>query len=235
MRAALAVPDTSPPRGAVIVLHEALGLNDDIRGVASRFAANGYLAMAPDFLDTGGPRVLCLARFMAGVGKAGGRPYRDLEAARRWLVEQREAVGVALERVGVVGFCVGGGFALTYAATADPPVTVAAPFYSALPRDPDAPLARLCPVVAGFGGRDRIFGRNGARLEAALEAGGIDHDVVTYPDAGHSYMNRHGGVTAAVERLLPTHGGYDPQAAEDSWRRMLAFFERHLAAPAVDA
>jgi hypothetical protein len=95
MRAALAVPDTSPPRGAVIVLHEALGLNDDIRGIASRFAANGYLAMAPDFLDTGGPRVLCLARFMGGVGKAGGRPYRDLEAARRWLVEQREAVGVA--------------------------------------------------------------------------------------------------------------------------------------------
>jgi dienelactone hydrolase len=48
-------------------------------------------------------------------------------------------------------------------------------------------------------------------------------------------MNRHGGVTATVERLLPTHGGYDAQAAEDSWRRMLAFFERHLAAPAVDA
>jgi carboxymethylenebutenolidase len=90
----------------------------------------------------------------------------------------------------------------------------------------------VCPVVASFGGRDRVFGGGGPRLTAALDRLGIEHDVKTYPGAGHSFLNRHGRLMSAIERRLPTHGGHDPAAAEDAWARMLAFFGRHLGAAA---
>jgi carboxymethylenebutenolidase len=125
----------------------------------------------------------------------------------------------------VAGFCIGGGFALLHATHAD--IAVVAPFYAALPRD-DETLAAVCPVVASFGGRDGIFGRGGGRLETALTRLGVEHDVKTYPDAGHSFMNRHGSWTSRIERRLPTHGGYVESAAEDAWQRTLSFFALHL-------
>jgi carboxymethylenebutenolidase len=131
--------------------------------------------------------------------------------------------------IGVAGFCMGGGFALLHATAAE--IDVVAPFYAALPPTDDA-LAGICPVVASFGGRDAIFGGGGPRLDAALERLGVDRDVKTYPSAGHSFLNRHGRAMTAIERRLPTHGGHDPEAAEDAWMRTLAFFGRHLGASA---
>jgi carboxymethylenebutenolidase len=211
-------------RSGVIVLHETLGLNDDIRRICRRFADSGYVALAPDFLAGLGPKPFCIARFARGVGKPGvGRPYRQLEAARAWLAARREVDG---RPIGVAGFCIGGGFALLYAAGGD--VEVVAPFYAAAPKD-DAVLAAVCPVVASYGGRDAIFGPHAARLDATLSRLGIDHDVATYAEAGHSFMNRHGPWTARIERRLPTHGGFDPAAAEAAWARTLTFFRRYLA------
>ena len=226
VRAAFADPTPGKANGAgVIVIHEALGLNDDMRRIAGRFAEHGYTALAPDLLGAGW-KPLCIARFMQGIGKVGtGRPYRDTAAAQRWLGARD---GIDPARIGIVGFCMGGGFALLYAARGPESVQVVAPFYAAVPKDA-AILGDLCPTVASFGGRDRIFSGGAQRLEQALTRHRIDHDVTTYPTAGHGFMSRHGPWLTRIERLLPQGGGYDEPAAEDAWARMLGFFDRHLA------
>ena len=227
MPAAFVAPDgLTAPAPAVLVLHEAIGLNDDIRRIAARFADAGYVALAPDFLAGLGPMPFCIARFARGIGRVGtGRPYRQLAAAQAWLGELPE---VDADRIGVAGFCMGGGFALLYAAGAD--VDVVAPFYAAVPKDDDA-LRGICPVVASYGARDRVFGDGGGRLTTVLDRLGVEHDIATYPTAGHSFMSHHAGPLAQIEAHLPTHGGHDPAAAEDAWRRTLAFFGRHLGEP----
>ncbi|HMO95429.1 MAG TPA: dienelactone hydrolase family protein, partial [Tepidiformaceae bacterium] len=88
-------------------------------------------------------------------------------------------------------------------------------------------------VVAGFGGRDRVFGKNGARLARHLQAAGVVNDVVTYPDAGHSYMSEHRGVVAKVNSWGPMRVGFNAAAAEDSWRRVDEFFGRYLGPEAA--
>jgi carboxymethylenebutenolidase len=223
------VPSTPPgtPRPAVVVIHEAVGLNHDIRRIAARFADAGYPTLAPDFLAGLGPKPVCIARFARAIGHAGrGRPYRQLAAAEAWLAARPEVAGGP---IGVAGFCMGGGFALLHAVGAD--VAVVAPFYAAVPKT-DRELAGVCPVVASYGGRDRIFGRAGERLDAALARLGVERDVKTYPDAGHAFMSRHGPWLTRVGARLPTRNGYDEAAAEDAWQRTLAFFGRHLGAPA---
>jgi carboxymethylenebutenolidase len=229
--AALALPDAAAGAGptrplpAVVVIHELFGLNDDIRSIASRFADAGYAAIAPDFMTGLGPQPLCVVRFARGLNRIGtGRPYRQLDAVRSWLARRPE---VDPARIGVAGFCIGGGLALLYAATADD-IAVVAPFYAPVPADAEARLAKLCPVVASYGQRDRFFGSMASRLEAALTAAGVDHDVKSYPDAGHSFMNRHGGVVGWLGARIPMRAGYQPQAADDAWRRVLAFFGRYL-------
>ena len=226
---ALALPDDGPsgPRPGVLVVHELLGLNDDMRRIAGRFADAGYPTLVPDFLAGLGPKPVCIARFAAGIGKAGtGEPYRRLAAAQAWL---RVQAAVAGSPIGVAGFCIGGGFAILYAVGAD--VAVVAPFYAAVPKDP-ATLRGICPTVASFGGRDRVFRRGKDRLEATLSDLGVEHDVKCYPAAGHAFMSRYGGWLDRIGPLLPTRNGYDPAAAEDAWQRTLAFFDRHLGAPA---
>jgi carboxymethylenebutenolidase len=223
----VASPGASRRGAAVIIIHELFGLNDDIRSIASRFADAGYVAVAPDLMNGLGGQPLCIVRFARGLNLVGvGRPYRQLDAVRAWLAARPE---VDDARIGVAGFCIGGGLALLYAATADD-VAVVAPFYAPVPADAEARLARVCPVVASYGRRDRFFGAMAGRLEAALTAAGIDHDVKSYPEAGHSFMNRHGGIAGWLGARIPMRAGYEPRAADDAWHRVLAFFDRYLAA-----
>lgn len=223
MPAAFIEPAEEPRRAGVVVIHEAYGLDDDIRRIAGRFAAAGYPTLAPDFFADLGPSPLCIARFLRSVARGGGgRAFRRLDAARAWLAARSEVDGGA---IGVAGFCMGGGFALLYAASGG--IGAVAPFYAAVPRE-DGALDGICPVVASYGGRDRIFGDHGERLRSALGAAGVEHDVRTYPDAGHSFMSRHDGVTGWLGAHLPLHAEYREDAAEDAWRRTFAFFDRHL-------
>jgi carboxymethylenebutenolidase len=216
---------------AVIVVHEIMGLNDDIRRIASRFADSGYVALAPDLIGAGWP-VLCIARFFQGMGKVGtGRPYLEMDAFHDWLARQP---GVDPDRVGMAGFCAGGGFALLYAARGGRKLRAIAPFYGAMPAD-ESVIPDVCPTVASFGGRDGFFGKNGPKLEAALEAAGIPHDVKTYPDAGHSFMSQHTGLMGAISPRTPMHARFDEPASEDAWARVLAFFGEHLAAEPATA
>jgi carboxymethylenebutenolidase len=214
-----------PPHPAVLVVHEIFGLNDDIRRIATRFADNGYVALAPDLVGAGF-KPLCIARFMQGMSRvSSGRPYREMRAFHDWLAQRRQ---VDPDRIGMAGFCAGGGFAILYAARGQRELRAVAPFYARLPAD-ESVIPDVCPTVASYGGRDRSVGANGPRLEAALEAAGIPHDVKTYPDAGHSFMNQHEGPLGALMRRGPSSAGFRPEASEDAWGRMLAFFDQHLA------
>jgi carboxymethylenebutenolidase len=220
LRAHLAVPAVgSGPWPGVVVLHEALGLTADIRQQADRLAAAGYLAVAPD-LFSGGGLLRCLTSTITALTRGEGPAVEDILRVREWLLQRPDCAG----RVGVIGFCMGGGFALLLAARG---FEVSAPNYGPLPRDLSA-LDGGCPVVASYGARDHMMPRGiGPDLEAALVARGIPHDVKTYPGVGHSFLNRHGaGPFAVLERVAGLH--FDEDVAQDAWDRILRFFDEHL-------
>jgi carboxymethylenebutenolidase len=227
LAAFLARPDApdDQPQPAVLVVHEIMGLNDDIRRIASVFADHGYVALAPDLVGAGF-KPLCIARFVQGMGKgASGLPYREMAAFQDWLVKQPYVDG---DRVGMAGFCAGGGFAILYALQGGRPLRAIAPFYAMLPAD-ESIIPALCPVVASYGGRDGTLKGVPERLANGLQAAGIPYDVKVYPDAGHSFMNQHGGLLGAITPRSPAHGGFHEPSAADAWERVLGFFGEHLA------
>ena len=210
-RAHVEVPDRPGKRG-VLVLHEAFGLNEDMRRIARLFAGHGYLAVVPALF--GGPR--CLGRTLRTEARR-----QELDGWREWMRDQH-----GIEHAGIIGFCMGGGFALGHVATgAD--FDAASVNYGAVITDD---LSRACPVIGSYGREDAIMLPQAQRLAALLEAAGVEHDVKVYPGAGHSFLNQHDGWQGALERLpTPMHTGYVPEAAEDAWRRIFAFFDQHLS------
>jgi len=225
MKGSLAAPRELGPRPAIIVIHEAFGLNTDIGLKAQRFADKGYVALAPDLYSTRGRMPFCIMRTMRSLGNEQGGVLDDLEACREWLAARPE---VDPARIGVIGFCMGGGFALLFAAKSE--IGAAAAFYGSVPKEAEA-LEGICPVVAGFGARDRVFGQAGARLERHLEQLNVPHDVKTYPEAGHSFMSEYRPtIFSRLNAIGPLKVGFNPEAAEDSWQRVDAFFAEHLGA-----
>jgi carboxymethylenebutenolidase len=218
----LAVPEGSGPWPGVVVIHEAYGLNADIRSWADRFAGEGYLAVAPDLLHWGAS-VRCLLAAFRSLRSGRGRAFAEIDAARAHLGARDDCTG----RVGIVGFCMGGGFALLGAVRG---FDVSAPNYAPLPPDPDDALRGACPIVASYGGRDR--GSRGAapKLDATLERLGVPHDVKEYPDANHSFLNRHEGWQLHLARIAGI--GFHGPSADDAWTRIRAFLATHLEAAA---
>ena len=226
LKAHIAIPPTgSAPWPGVVVLHDAVGYGDDVRDHTTRLAAAGYVAVAPDLYSNGGA-MRCIRSTFRSLVSAQGPAFDDIEAVRRWLVDRNDCTG----RVGVIGFCMGGGFALMCAARG---FDASAPNYPYMPGDLDELLRGACPIVASYGAKDLLPNLAGgaAKLEATLEREGVAHDVKEYPDAAHSFMNRHNvGPFAVLFRVLGF--GYDGPSAEDAWNRILRFFAQHLREPA---
>lgn len=229
LRTEFFAPGAEAPWPGVLVLHESFGLNNDIRRIARRFADSGYAAMCPD-LYSHGSRIVCLSRVIVGMVRGSvDREIGDIVDARNALASQP---GVDRDRIAVAGFCQGGGFALI--AGTRPGFRAAAVNYGDVPKD-RARLDGVCPVVASYGAKDRVLGRPAAeRLESHLTALGVPHDVKTYDAAGHSFFSKVDGWQGWLARLPnPMAVGYDEDAAEDGWQRVLAFFEEHVRAAAT--
>jgi carboxymethylenebutenolidase len=207
----LALPDGNGPHPGVVVIHEAYGLNDNIKDITRRFADSGYAALAVDLFSDRN-RAICMARYMAGMlrGSVDRAGVPDLKSALTHLAAQPE---VDPNRVGAIGFCLGGSFAIAWACT-DDRLKAIAPFYAANPRPLEA-VRRLCPVVGSYPEKD-FTTKAGRALDAALDQYSIPHDIKIYPGAGHSFFN-------------DTSPAHDKAAAADSWSRVLAFFGQHLA------
>jgi carboxymethylenebutenolidase len=209
----------------VVVIHEIFGLTDDVRALSDRMAALGYLALAPDFYRGGR-----WSRCMRGA-------FRELEAGRRAVLRRDRGGARRLAadprctgEVGVAGFCLGGSFALLAAARY--PFAVACVNYGEVPDDAGPALAGACPVVASYGGRDRTLRGRPERLGRALAANGVDHDVRPIRPRGTAFLAErpYPLPVAALGRVNGMHLGPHRASAEDAWRRIDAFFARHLAA-----
>jgi carboxymethylenebutenolidase len=208
----LARPDDDEPRPAVIVIQEWWGLNEHIKDVARRFANEGFVAFAPDLYHgvvTTEPDEARKLAMALGMGDAVG----EIQAAIGYLQEQAFVTG----KVGVVGFCMGGGLVLQTAANdvADA-MGAAIPFYGTPLNATDARNV-LVPVLSFLGTRDGISASGYADMHAIFEEAGIPNEFVLYEGAQHAFFN-------------DTRASYDPESAADAWERTLVWFRTYLGA-----
>ena len=206
----LARPEGEGPFPGIVVIHEAYGLNENIKDISRRFADQGYVALAVD-LFAGRNRAICMFSFMGNLllHSLHNDTIADLKASLTFLTEQQ---GVDDARLGAVGYCLGGSFAIAWACT-DNRLRAIAPYYAGNPRPFEA-VARLCPVVGSYPDKD-FTTKQGQKLDVELERYHVPHDIKIYPGAKHSFFN-------------DTSRNYNESAAQDSWGRVLAFFEKQI-------
>jgi carboxymethylenebutenolidase len=204
----LAEPEGTPV-GGLIVIQEWWGLNDDIKGIADRYAADGFLALAPDMYhgemaaepDEARKLAMSMERDLAG---------REIDAAIAWLKAER---GVA--KVGCVGFCMGGGLTLATAIRPSSNVDVVHVYYGGGMPDADVIGTIKVPVMGSYGAEDQGIPVDSVNmLRETLASAGVENDVKIYDGAGHSFFNSG-----------PAH--HEPSAA-DSWTRSVGWFKKHL-------
>jgi len=212
-------PERKDKAPVVIVIHEIYGLTDWIRAVADRLAADGFIAVAPDFISGKGP----------GGGGSDSVPSRDdvvkliraltpeevdarLDAVREFAAKLPAASG----KTSTLGFCWGGARSFAYA-THYPGLGAAVVFYGSSPSDPAA-LARIqAPVLGHYGGDDARVNATIAAAEAELKRSGRTYEANVYEGAGHGFL-----------RAQDDRDGANLRATQAAWPRTVAFLKKHL-------
>ena len=211
-RGYLARPDVDTPAPGVVVIQEWWGLNDHMRDIADRLAGEGFVALAPDLYYGQTAEEPDEARKLA-MALEYPDALRVIQTAVDHLIARTD---VAPKRVGLVGFCMGGGLAWHGAAQLAG-IGASVPCYGGGPEMSAEAAARItAPVLSIYGEADRGVSPEVARQRAALmDAAGVTNEMVIYPGAQHAFMNDRRPV-------------YDPVAAADAWRRIVAFFRETL-------
>jgi len=222
-----AYPDQAGEFPVVVVVSEVWGVHEWIRDVTRRFAKEGYYAVAPELFSREGglAQVTDMQKVMGVVFNAPlKRIIGDLRAGAEYARKQPSA---RADRIGVTGFCWGGGVTLLFSA-AYKDTKAAVPWYGAITRalkDEPKPVSPLdvaaeipCPVLLLYSGVDQgIPVSDVEKLEAALKAAGRPVEKVIYPDAPHGF-------------LADYRPSYRPDAAKDGWARTLDWFQKYLKA-----
>lgn len=220
MPAVLLVPEKADRKPAILLLMEAFGVTSHIRNVAKRMTQEGYVVLIPDLYYRELPHNKFgydeVEQAMAMMWRLDfGKPMEhDLRAALAYLKVQPP---VHPDRIGVTGFCLGGGLAFFTACRLSSEIAAAVPFYGmVLDEWIDAVKDITVPMLLFFGGQDRFIpGARIQQIDDRLWKLDKDYRLKVYPDAGHGFF--------CNER-----SDYNPSAAADAWERLMQFFDRHL-------
>ena len=211
--AILYTPSTPGPAPGVLVIHEWWGLDDWVKDQAQNLAKAGYAALAVD-LYRGKVTNKQEEAHQLMMGTPPDRAIRDLKSAYAFLQGRSE---VARDRIGVIGWCMGGRYALELA-TQEPGLDAVVAYYGAPPTDPAAIAKIHAPVLGNFGAEDKGPSPEQVKaFDAAMKKAGKTADLKVYDGAGHAFAN-----------VNNPWGGYREAAAKDAWTRTVAFFDRHL-------
>jgi carboxymethylenebutenolidase len=200
------------PKGAVLIVHEIFGLSPHFLKLPGRFAASGYTALVVDLLSREGGTAAITDQGQITAKVVGGGVERHLADLRAGLDELgKRAPGVKL---GMVGFCFGGGMTWSMLNAGEPRLAVAAPFYG--PGVDGADFSKSKAAVLG------VYAENDARvnasrdaMDAALTKAGLVHEVKTFPGVGHAFFN-------------DTGGAYNPTQAQAAYTDLMSWFAAHL-------
>ena len=196
---------------AVLVIHENRGLNPYIEDVARRLATANFIAFAPDGLTSVGGYPGDDEKGAALFTKVDGTKMReDFLAAARWLKSRPDSTG----KLGVIGFCFGGGVANMLAVRMGSDLDAAVPFYGTQPTADDAAKIKA-PLLANYGELDTRITSGWPGFDAALTAAHVPHEGYVYKGANHGFHN-------------DTTPRYDEAAAKLAWQRTLDWLNKYL-------
>jgi carboxymethylenebutenolidase len=228
MGAYLARPSSAGPAPAVIVFMEIFGVNDHIRDVTRRVAAEGYVAIAPDFFHRTAPGIQLgydEQGMNTGIANLMKLSADEMIAdAKDTIAHLRSRPDVQGQKIGAMGFCIGGH--MTYLTACETDIVAAASYYGggiAAPQGPGGAPSTLSrtPKIRGrivcyFGGKDAMIpGDQVEAVRAALAKAGTDHAVHVYPEADHGFH-------------CDQRGTYHAPSAKDAWTKTLALFAERL-------